>query len=482
MSTRNILLKDFKQWAEGLTAKIRNACEASARALNIPIMYLRSSQVDKEQMARRIAEQRKIKEGNICMFSVVEPCMSAILRADRVAKKLKVQIGPRKCVWIYHYWNDPVIGFGHTRLQTWLPFSATVCINGRHWLERQLKAESMSYVKEGNCFPYIRDIRRAQELMDMQQKTRWNDLLTDLLQRNCPAILDILETDKLIYYWSADQTEWATDIMFKNKSNLDGKCDTYLRHGLITSQSSALMRFFGRTSSNSKSVGRMPKEIKSTLKCRYEGLVLRHYMNDNSIKMYNKAGNILRIETTINATRQFKVYRKANDDPSKTASWQKMRKGISDMHRRAQVSQKCNNRYADHLAGASISQTIMNTARDICSGVVRNEQKYRAINPWREDDFKTIQFIARGEINLNGFRNCNLREWLYHDVDLSDRDLLRRVSSKISRRLRLLRAHGLIKKIAHTNRYCLTSKGHKVATAILAASHADVQQLMKMIA
>ncbi|HNQ76768.1 MAG TPA: hypothetical protein PKM39_09055, partial [Pseudothauera hydrothermalis] len=92
----------------------------------------------------------------------------------------------RKCIFIYHYWNDPLIGFGHTRLQTWLPLGATVCLNGRHWLERQLLAESVPYIKDGNCFPFIADPARAQELLDQQLTTRWPELLDGLLERNCP--------------------------------------------------------------------------------------------------------------------------------------------------------------------------------------------------------------------------------------------------------------------------------------------------------
>jgi len=482
MGARKILLKDFGEWAEGITKRIRRVCADQAEKLGIPMQYLRSSGIDKEALARQIARDRNVKEGSICMFSIVEPCLAPLVCGNRNTKKLEVQMRQRKCVWIYHYWNDPVVGFGHTRLQTWLPLSATVCINGRHWLERQLVREGVEYMKDGNAFPYIADLQRAQQCLDEQLRTNWTELLQDLLERSCPPVRQALGSDVLNYYWSADETEWATDVMFHSTAALDKIFPSLLRYGLVSAQSPAIMRFFGRSTRDGKMPKRAPDEIASDLRKRYEGMRLKHWINRNSIKMYNKAGNILRLETTINSTREFKVFRRPNDDPSRPASWQKMRKGVSDMHRRAQVSQGCNKRYADHLAAASIKETLLQSAQDICSHAVKKGRRYRAINPWREDDFNTLQFLARGELTVSGFRNRDLRQWLYPSIDASDKVALHRASGRVTRRIQLLRAHGLIKKISRTTRYSLTAKGRKVATAILAASSVDTEQLMEIAA
>lgn len=200
MSSRGILLKDFGKWVERITQTVRKTCAEQAAKMQIPMLYLRSSGIDKEALARRIAKERGVETGNICMFSVVEPCRAPGVRGNRATKKLEIEMGQRKCVWIYHYWDDPIIGFGHTRLQTWLPLSATICINGRHWLERQMIQAGIEYIKDGNCFPYIDDIRRAQECMNEQLKTNWSDLLQGLLERNCPDIRTMAGPDILNYY------------------------------------------------------------------------------------------------------------------------------------------------------------------------------------------------------------------------------------------------------------------------------------------
>jgi len=204
LQDRGILIKDFKQWAQGITTRVRSASEEQAKRLGITIRYLNRSGIDKEALARQIAEEQGIDTGDICMFSVVENCRAPGVRGNRLEKTLELEMQKRRCVFIYHYWNDPVIGFGHTRLQTWLPLNVTLCINGRHWLERQLMAESIDYLKDGNCFPFISDPARAQELLDSQLSTNWPDLLNPLLRRNCPVIDDLFGRLPLRYFRNRD--------------------------------------------------------------------------------------------------------------------------------------------------------------------------------------------------------------------------------------------------------------------------------------
>jgi hypothetical protein len=482
MSTHHIRLMDFAAWAAQLTEEVRAACAKQAETLDVPMHYLRSSGVDKEALARRIAQERGVETGPICMFSVVEPCVAPTVVGNRAAKRLEVHVRPRRCVWVYQYWNDRRLGFGHTRLQTWLPFSATVCLNGRHWLERQLLEEGMAYRKDDNCFPFVADPARAQELLTAQLRTAWPSVLQPLLARNCPRLKGLFGGEPLRYYWSADETEWATDLMFRSRAELDELVPQLLRYGVITAQSPAVMRFLGRAGTGARVAGAGPRQVVTSLRQRYEGACLKHAVNRNSVKLYNKAGSVLRLETTINNTRDFKVFRRPEDDPRRPRSWQKMRKGVADMQRRAAVSQASNERYARHLAAAGVNQTLHQTAQDICRRVRVNHRRYRALNPWRPDDFATLQFLARGENQLNGIRNRDLRHALEPDLPAGDPLARRRASARATRRLQLLRAHGLIKKVSHTTRYVLTAKGHKVTAAILAASSADTERLMKAAA
>jgi len=478
MSYTNILLKDFSGWVENLTGTIRKSCEARADELGIETRYLRSSRISKEELARSIAAEKGIKEGSICLFSVVEPCISPMVKGNKSSKKLEVVMANRKCVWLYHYFNHPEFGFGHVRIQSWLPFNVFVCINGRHWLERQLQKSGIGYMKDGNCFPWIEDIEAAQAIMDKQLKTDWTKMLNRLAFDSCPALSQVLRPLRPEYYWSADATEWATDIMFKSTEALDVLYPSLIHHAMRVCDSASVMKYLGRRSL----AGVASKEVISDYRRRYEGIRIKHWVNHNSVKMYNKSGSILRIETTINNSREFKVFRHPDDDKSRPASWQKMRKGVSDLHRRCQVSDKCNERYADALASAQVEEKLKEVVSPACNKVKKKGKSYRGLNPWQEEDYKLLTFLAKGEHAINGFRNKDLRKWLYAESEAMSKQEQKRYSGRTTRRIKLLRAHGLAKKVAKENRYILTAKGRKFTCALMTASAIDIKGLTKIAA
>jgi len=307
------------------------------------------------------------------MLSVVEPCVAPMVKGNRARKKLELVMAPRKCIFLYHYFDDPLFGFGHVRIQSWVPFNVFICLNSRHWLERQLQKNGIGYVKDANCFPWIEDVETAQKLMNKQLRTDWPKLLNRLALQSCPGLPLVLKPLRPEYYWSADETEWATDIMFRSVEDLDVLYPSLLHHAMRVSDSPSVMRYFGRKDSRGPA-----SEVVSDLRRRYEGLRIKHWRNHNSVKMYNKSGSILRIETTINKTRDFKVYRHPDDDKNRPASWQKMRKGVNDLHRRCQVSDQCNERYGDALASAQVGEKLKEVVSPACNRIkkVAKENRY----------------------------------------------------------------------------------------------------------
>ncbi len=483
LSSQHILLKDFKRWAEGFTGALRKSCDKRAEQLGIPVQYIRSGSTDKEKLARGIAKQRKITTGPICLLSVVEQCLSPTVKGNRATKKLELKMIPRKCVWLYYYFNHPEFGFGHIRLQSWLPFNIFICLNGRHWLERQLIKHKIAYAKDGNCFPWIEDIEAAQELMDKQLETNWSDMLDGLVRGMCPDLNSLLPL-RPDYYWSADETEWSTDIMFNSSEELDKLYSSMIYHAMRVSDSPSVMKYLGKRDINCSGFGhgQIAKEIISDCRKRYEGVRVKHWINRNSVKMYNKSGSILRIETTINNSREFKVFRHPDDDKSRPASWQKMRKGVSDLHRRCQVSDKCNERYADALAAGQVEEKLKEVVSPACNKVKKKGKSYRGLNPWQVEDYKLLTFLAKGEHAIGGFRNKDLRSWLYPESKWLTKQEQKKYSGRTTRRIKLLRVHGLVKKVAKENRYILTAKGQKFACALMSASAVDIKGLTEIAA
>jgi len=178
----------------------------------------------------------------------------------------------------------------------------------------------------------------------------------------------------------------------------------------------------------------------------------------------------------------FKVFRHPDDDKSRPASWQKMRKGVSDLHRRCEISNKCNERYADALASAQVEEKLKEVVSPACNRIKKNDKTYRGLNPWQEEDYKLLTFLAKGENAISGFRNKNLRKWLYPKSDKLEKEEQKKYSGRTTRRIKLLRVHGLIKKVAKENRYMLTAKGQKFACALMAASVVDIKGLTKIAA
>lgn len=476
-----VLLKDFKEFAMEMSAQIIASSKQAALAANRPVRYLAKSSISKEDTARQIAREDKIEQGLICVLTAVEPCYSFHVHRDRASKKLVLEPAWRKCLHLYHYFQHPTLGFMHARVQSWLPFNVHVCINGREWLGRQMDQAGLAYQRRDNCFSWIEDVPRAQELFDRQLKVDWAEVLDEVLQQVHPNHQTIFRRFPLNYYWSADESEWATDVMFKGASQLAAIYPGLVRHGMQNLSSRDVMRFLGRKAPIcGGEYGTFKGEVVTDLKQRPEGMRIKHRVNQNSIKMYDKQGSVLRVETTINNTRDLKVYRPPDDQAKPAAKarskWRPMRKGVSDIHRRAQVCQGANDRYLDAMAAVEQTTPLKELSQPLCERAELNGQKVRGLNPLSKADAELLEHVGRGEFILNGFRNRNLRELMF-PASATDKKQTRRHSAAVTRMIRMLRAHGLVRKVPRTHRYMVTTKGRAAITALLSARQADTAKL-----
>lgn len=477
-----VLLKDFAAHALELNRRLREASEALARRSDRPIRYLASSAVNKEEIARAIARVDGIEQGLICVLTAVEPCQSYEIVRQREAKRLELEPRQRKCLHLYHYQVHPVLGFMHARIQTWFPFSIQVCLNGREWLARTMDAAGLDYVQRDNCFVWLEDAERAQHLMDRQVQAAWPEVLDGIARNLNPVHQAMFKAFPVDYYWSTYQSEWASDILFRDAAALARLYPRLVHHGLTTFLSPDVMRFLGR---NIPPSGRLPPRLQvdvvSDMKTRPEGVRIKHRLGNNTIKMYDKQGSVLRVETTINDARQFKSFRAPEGKPEAPKSWQRMRKGIADLHRRAEVSQAANDRYLDALAAVADTTSLGALAARLCQPAIRNGRRFRPLNPYAPADARLLEVISRGEFALNGFRNRDLRRLLFAD-DTASKHEQRRHAAAVSRMLALLRAHRLIRKVPRTHRYHLSDDGRTILTALITAHNTSTDALTKLAA
>jgi len=478
-----VLIKDFAKFAKELTDQIRKAAYSHFEQLGAPIRYVADSSLSKEDLARELARQQGISTGPMCLLASVEPCLSFQLRGDRQIKQLCLVLEHSKCTHLYHYIAHPELGQLNVRLQTWFPFSVDVCLNGRQWLARQMDQVGIAYTQRDNCFVWIEDCVKAQHLFAQQLQTNWARLLDGLLELAHPLYQQITgRMQGLHYYWSVSQSEYATDILFDHPKNLQPLYQQFIHHAVKTFQSPDVMRFLGNryTEITGKVHPAFKGQVTTRLKERPEGVRIRHSLNGNSIKLYDKEGSVLRPETTINHPEQFKVYRPKEGDENGQKQWRKLRRGVADLYRRAQVSHQANQRYLEALASVTGTSPLRDQAAKICQAVLYHRRPYRGLNPLAEADYQLLRALSRGEFTLNGLRHADLRRLLYKPSQAPEQR--RRNSAAVTRQLALLRAHSLIKKIPHTHRYQLTAKGRQIITALLAACRADVEQLTKLAA
>jgi hypothetical protein len=288
-----------------------------------------------------------------------------------------------------------------------------------------------------------------------------------------PAHRRIVGSYNIPYYWSLDQSEWATDILFRSPAQLSQLYPSLIRHGIESFGSREVMRFMGRRVEKGITP-RFSGEVVSDLCRRPEGMRIKHRVNRNSVKMYDKAGSVLRVETTLNDVNDLQSPRVEKGKKV----WKRMRKGVADIARRAEVSAASNGRYIQALATVKTPLPLKTLTQDLSRPTKWKNKQVRGLNLLGDDDAKLLEAAGRGEFLINGFRNRDLQALLF-TADSKDPAEKRRRSGQITRKLRMLRAHGLIQKLPHTHRYLVSEKGRQVITALHAAREADIEKLSK---
>jgi hypothetical protein len=472
---QQIRYTDFPDHAERLTQRLRRQTEARARQDGVPVQPLNSPEIDKEAVALALAAKHQRTTGPIAVLSCVESCSVYRLRKNDVGWIKPVKI-PGKCLHYYHYFLHETLGLCYVRVQSWFPFTIHVGLNGRQWLYRQLEQHGVPFQRRHNLLVDVADPIRAQTLLDAQPRQDWPALLSELVRPIQPLWTYLHEQVRTPYYWTTEQSEWATDFVFHSPAELARWYPHWLRHGIETLQCKDVLRFLGKKVPKD-GYGNCSGEVKMDLRDRVEGTRLKFWYGTNSLKIYDKEGQALRIETTINQPGGFKAYRNAeNDEPGAAKAWRPLRKGVADLVRRTEVSQAANQRLAESLATVAEPNTLGALLKPLGQPVlVAGQRRARALNPLTGADGTLLRVLGQGDYLVNGFRNRDVRVALHGaTADAAER---RRQAAAVTRQLALLRAHGLIVKVTKTHRYHLSMSGRRIVTALLAAHASDVNRL-----
>jgi len=464
---QGVPLIGFAEWAKTTTEALRQHAEHSAAEAGRPYIYLEKTTTthtgqSKEDLARSIAERDGVTEGLVCILRAVEPCGSFKLSKNHQTHKLDVVPAQRKCVQHYWYFIDPELGFMHIKLQSWLPFGIQVYVNGREWLARQLDAHGIGYVRADNALLSIDDLETASELCERFAHRAWPRLLDALAKRVNIHLPAIAAAGFRSYYWCLDQAEVATDVMFTDRRSLAQVLPDLIHHASLNMSSTDVLRFLGR-----KLHANLQAEVTTDTKGRPEGWRVKHRMARNWVKVYDKV-SVLRVETTINNPREFRVLRVFTDEQGRSERrWTTMGKGVANVWRYYQVGIGSNHRYLDALAAAPLKGEGVAALDALCRSTTKNGRHHARFNPLTPADRALFRAVLAGANTINGFRNTDLVARLYPRPAASIQEAHRRCA-RVSRLIAKLRGHGLVAKVPRSRLYRPTTRGYRIMTAVLA--------------
>jgi hypothetical protein len=444
-----IRIFDYKHVVQPLRDIIRDNAAAIARANGLEIEFIRKSKdFRKEKRIQKILKARGHHPGLVHIFSTMEQCTAYYPWHDKQTHQTFLKSRQGRCLHYYFYFIDEELGLCYVRVPTWCPFRLQVYCNGHNWLASQLQQEGIEFQQYDNAFLQIADFDRANLLaanLDIQQL---HTKLDQYAQRYCPVTTAL----GLAYSWSLMQAEYATDLVFKDQRTLQAFYPHLLEALIPAVKPADVAIFLGR-----KLHGNYQGELDIRLNKRWFGSRIKHQMGPVSIKMYDKFGIVLRIEVTVNEVSFFPHYRQVHHrDGTTTTRWAPMKKTIYSLPALREVALAANQRYLKFISDIETPEVGVEKLHQLAETQTENERRYKGFNLFMEEDTLLFRSLLRGEFTISGFSNKNLRELLPH-----------KNSGQVSRLLKRLRVHGLIKKVGRRYKYYLTEFGRQVTLMAL---------------
>lgn len=448
---------NFKEAAPWFSQRLKAHAQALAAEAGRPYRHVLARE-RLEESARALAERDGITQGLVCVYSTLETCRTFRVRYTDAGPKAGADL--RVCLVLYFYYLDREFGLMHVKLQTWFPFTCQVYVNGHEWLARQLERQGIAFGKVDNAFVWVADVEKAQRCVARFWRRDWPKLLDAWAGRVNPLVRDWLAGQN--YYWVIDQAEFSTDVLFGDRQALESLRPRLYEHAALCFGAPQIMTFLGRRYRES-----FQGEVKTQWHRREPGAAVKHWVKGNALKMYDKHGTVLRIETVINNPREFFVHRPRHKQNGRTeVGWFPMSKGVANLYRYAQVGWQANQRYLEALAVVEDLGVGRRELQRRCAAVEYHGHRRRALQPLGRADQALFQAVLRGEHALHGFRNRELAQWLFGPRS-DDPDERRRLCGRVSRLIGLLRAHGLVAKVPRASRYRVTQSGQRfMSTAI----------------
>jgi len=444
-----IRIFDYAKFAEPLRERIRENAEALAKANGVQIEYLRKKGERKENHIQKILRKRGEQPGLVQILGAMEGCSSYTPWHNKTTGKTYLKPASSKCMTYYFYFIDEQLGLCYLRVPTWCPFQLQFYCNGHNWLAHQLNECGIAYERMDNALVHIADYPLANQLAQEFDVKTLHRRLDEFARQYCPVITQL----RLQYHWSILQAEYATDLVFKDRETLQAFYPSLLETLTHAVKPADIATFLGR-----KLNGNYQGEVGNRFNRRWLGTRLKHQMGPVSLKLYDKFRFILRIETTTNNVTFFQHYRKVQHrNGSTTTGWAPMKKSIHSLPALQKVLSAANQRYLKFISSIATPQVGVEKLHKLAETRTENQHRHKGFNLFSEEDTCLFRTLLQGEFSISGFTNQQLRSQYLPDKS----------ASQVTRLLKRLRVHGIIKKVGKRYKYYLTNFGLEAASMAL---------------
>jgi hypothetical protein len=446
LHANGVRIFDYPQFAASLRDRVRERAAALAAAAGIKIEHIAKSHIRKEDVVARVLAARGEHPGLVHVISAMEACDAYAPWHDKQTHKSFLRPDTGKCLHYYFYFMDAELGLSYLRVPTWCPFRLQFYCNGHGWLARKLAAAGIGFITADNAFVRIDDWERAQALADAISPDELHRILDRYAEQCCP-VLDVFGQS---YHWSLMQVEYATDLVFRSQATLQPLYEQLSRQAVLSVRAEQIATFLGH-----KITPQLAQEIGSRFDTRIEGTCIKHRFGKSSVKMYDKVGVVLRLETTSNDVSSFKHHRKVEHrhGPA-TRALAPVKKTIYSLNDLRDILLGCNRRYLAYLSALDDVSAGVRALDRLTRPRAVNGKTIKSVNFFNPVEQALLRALQRPAFNIAGIRRADLMP------------LLTKLSpAGVSRQLQRLRHLGLIKRVARTYRYYLTRLGRAAIAA-----------------
>jgi len=331
----------------------------------------------------------------------------------------------------YIYIDDEQLGLCYLKISSYIPFVSEFYFNGHNYLKKQFDLQGKGYAMKDNSFTKIEDIELTSKLVEdfkpsiaLLRVNYWKNIFFRFDKGNKSTCSKLLH-----HNWFTYQTEISTNLIFKSAKFANSYFDKVLSKHHTIGLPDKLTEIF--------SLSKQKNNSKTTQNKFKNKAVIKHWLEGNSIKCYNKSGCLLRVETTINKPELPGL---------------KLKKPAINLMAYFRYGLSSNNRYIETIGDIDISNFDDGTMRKYQESILNSKGiKVAAPDLRKEHQVELLLALLLTKHRVFGFKNKDLQQILENNWK----------TARIAYELRKLRVRGAIKRMKHSHYYQLTEEGYR---------------------